>query len=422
MQKGKIMDLEKALIEKDSKIKQLERDIEDLKDYYENIIAIMPGHVYWLDKNNVYLGCNDLQAEHAGLNSRHEIVGKTNYDMLWKDQAENLNKLNLEVMMQGKPSVAEEDAVMTTGFGTYLSQKVPLRNKQNEVIGIIGISIDITDRKRAEEREKQALADAAEAERAKAEAERDLRQAVMVLTGSIVHDLRTPISMLESQGAAIQKYFPIMADAYLKAKANNLTIEGDQPDLEFKMQMLSQIGEAFKATARRMHEFITVTLKTLSKVLRGELTQEDLVPTSMWHCIHNTLTRYPFINDEDKLAHIDRKYDFNFMGNEVLMIRVLTNLLKNALEQIKKKGSGEIFIITEETPEANLLRFKDTAGGALPEVVAHLFDGYKTTKEGGTGVGLAFCKLTMKSFGGDITCNSVYGEYIEFVMSFPKIK
>ena len=45
----------------------------------DNIMAALPGHVYWQDKNNVFLGCNELQAKAAGLKSRHEIVGKTNY-------------------------------------------------------------------------------------------------------------------------------------------------------------------------------------------------------------------------------------------------------------------------------------------------------------------------------------------------------
>jgi signal transduction histidine kinase len=69
----------------------------------------------------------------------------------------------------------------------------------------------------------------------------------------------------------------------------------------------------------------------------------------------------------------------------------------------------------------NSLRFKDTAGGAAPEIVEHLFDGYVTTKGDGTGIGWAFCKLIMQSFGGDIICHSLEGESIEFVPTFPRL-
>lgn len=142
----------KALKLEIKKNKSLQKEkLQDIADYYENLIGVLPGHVYWMDKNNVFLGCNDLQAKNAGLRSRKDIVGKTNYDMLWKDQADDLNKLNLSVMENGIAYTAEEYAIMANGPGIYLSQKVPLRDKNNEIIGMLGISFDITERKRMEE-------------------------------------------------------------------------------------------------------------------------------------------------------------------------------------------------------------------------------------------------------------------------------
>ncbi len=64
---------------------------------------------------------------------------------------------------------------------------------------------------------------------------------------------------------------------------------------------------------------------------------------------------------------------------------------------------------------------KDTAGSVNSTIVDNLFDSYQTTKQQGTGVGLAFCKLTMESFQGTISCHSVEGDHIEFVLSFPKL-
>ncbi|HXH55614.1 MAG TPA: hypothetical protein VNK03_07740, partial [Gammaproteobacteria bacterium] len=57
----------------------------------ESIIAHLPGHVYWLDRNNVFLGSNDLQAKAAGFENRYEIVGKSNYEMPWRHHADALN-------------------------------------------------------------------------------------------------------------------------------------------------------------------------------------------------------------------------------------------------------------------------------------------------------------------------------------------
>jgi PAS domain S-box-containing protein len=126
-------------------------ELEARVDYLENIIAIMPGHLYWLDRNNVYQGCNDLQAKAAHLSSRQDIVGKTNRDMIWKNQAAALDAINIRIMETGESYAVEEYAVMPNGPGTYLSQKTPIRNPQGEVIGVLGISMDITERKKIEE-------------------------------------------------------------------------------------------------------------------------------------------------------------------------------------------------------------------------------------------------------------------------------
>ena len=114
-------------------------------------------------------------------------------------------------------------------------------------------------------------------------------------------------------------------------------------------------------------------------------------------------------------------YDFFFMGNSILMMKVLFNLIRNAEEQIIANGIGEITITTREAEDNNLLIVKDTAGGAPPEVVDNLFKDFFTTKKDGTGIGLAYCKKMMRNFDGDISCYSVFGESIEFILSFPKI-
>src|ERR1700733_7407232 len=138
-----------------AEIKKLKRQFLQQKENLENIIALMPGNVYWLDKNNVYMGCNFQQAKLANLRHPREIVGKRNVDLPWLDQAKALDEANLKVMHSGKPYTIEEYAEMMNGPGIYLSQKVPLKNKKNEITGLLGISFDITERKKIEEKLKE---------------------------------------------------------------------------------------------------------------------------------------------------------------------------------------------------------------------------------------------------------------------------
>ncbi len=394
--------------------KQL-KDPEAVHQYYQKIISCMPNNVYWLNRECITLGCNDNILKLIGLNSLDEFVGITYEEMGklagWTEgQAESFKKDDMEVMSTGLPKYNVEEPPLYDEQNNpvyYISSRVPIFNGK-EVVGVVGISVDATKQKYALEREKIALSH-----------EEELRRAVMVLSGSIVHDLRTPIAILQMNAKELNSYLPALIEAYQKAEQANLTLDKKMSKNNF--DNLMETFQTIKETSKKMNDFIDSTLKTLSKVLGGELRQEDLVACSMWHCIDSTLKPYPFKNEQRNLIKYDRK-DFKFMGNNVLMIRILTNLMNNSLQQIEKNKKGEIIISIEEMDNFNVLRFKDTAGGASPEIVQHLFDGYKTTKEKGTGVGLAFCKLTMESFGGNMEGYSVYGDYIEFLLKFPKIE
>lgn len=146
-------------VKRDS-LEDLKKQISELLDkiyQLENIISAMPGHVYWLDKNNVYLGCNNEQAKSAGLKSRHEIIGKSNQDMIWKDIAEKVDKTNKLVMEKSEVLEFEEPALTTTGEKIFWSKKIPLQDKNGNLTGLLGISFDITDRKKTEEALRKAI-------------------------------------------------------------------------------------------------------------------------------------------------------------------------------------------------------------------------------------------------------------------------
>ena len=55
------------------------------------------------------------------------------------------------------------------------------------------------------------------------------------------------------------------------------------------------------------------------------------------------------------------------------------------------------------------------------EIVPMIFDGFFTTRNNGTGAGLAFCKRTMQSFDGDIRVSSEIGKFTRFTLEFPHI-
>ena len=71
----------------------------------ESLIKYAPGLFYWKDLDSVYQGCNDEFARLAGLKSREEVIGKTDFDLIWRDRANLYVKVDKEVMRNRKSKI-----------------------------------------------------------------------------------------------------------------------------------------------------------------------------------------------------------------------------------------------------------------------------------------------------------------------------
>jgi signal transduction histidine kinase len=154
-------------------------------------------------------------------------------------------------------------------------------------------------------------------------------------------------------------------------------------------------------------------------IVVGEPSTEGFRRYSIAKNIEEVLEQYPFKTDERKLIAIVPG-DFKYIGNPILTNHIFYNLIKNSLRAIQNSGKGSITIKFKLGVKFNELVFRDTATGIakefLPKIVG-LFES-QMTAIGGTGVGLAFCKTIMNSYGGDIICNSIEGRHTEFTLKF----
>jgi signal transduction histidine kinase len=112
--------------------------------------------------------------------------------------------------------------------------------------------------------------------------------------------------------------------------------------------------------------------------------------------------------------------DFQILADPVLVKYILYNLIGNALYYVQHTPNATIVIsIFAATRQ---IQVRDTGPGIPSENISKLFDSFFTSgKEGGTGLGLAYCKRTMKALDGDIYCESELGEYTAFRLSFPDV-
>jgi PAS domain S-box-containing protein len=125
------------------------------------LLDTIPTRVFWKGRDSIYLGCNSLFAADAGIACPEDIVGKSDHDMPWKEQADMYVADDGVVMRTGTPKLGyEEPQTISDGRNVHLRvNKVPLRDGHGRIIGIVGIYEDITDSRNAEEqlRERECL-------------------------------------------------------------------------------------------------------------------------------------------------------------------------------------------------------------------------------------------------------------------------
>jgi signal transduction histidine kinase len=307
-----------------------------------------------------------------------------------------------------------------------LTEKSPLKDKKTgKIFGVLGISINISAQKNAEEEAKNALLQAALLKN-KAKMEEELSADIKSYSESMAHDFKTPILHLKLLAPFDEEIY----EGTLK-----LCKDAEQKGIEvkkyFKKNTLSNLTEKYvpksiEKISANLFEIVNSSMDCIriaDKARTQPLDKKDLRVERIDEFIELILENSAIRSeDERKLFHIKADYYFEFFGNVILMIRILTNLIQNTLYQIRKNGKGEVYVTTEDGGEYNILRFKDTAGGASKEVVDLMFkDGFTTKENEGTGVGLGFCKRVMNWFGGDIIAESKDGA-MEFILKFPKIK
>jgi diguanylate cyclase (GGDEF)-like protein/PAS domain S-box-containing protein len=118
------------------------------------LIETIPMRVFWKDTDARYLGCNTLFAKDGGKQTPEELIGKDDHALAWKNQADLYRADDQAVMANSIAKIGYEEP-QTTPDGRKIwlrTSKVPLRNNQGEIIGVLGVYDDVTsDKNRSEE-------------------------------------------------------------------------------------------------------------------------------------------------------------------------------------------------------------------------------------------------------------------------------
>lgn len=236
-----------------------------------------------------------------------------------------------------------------------------------------------------------------------------------LLGASMAHELRTPLSSLGYGVESLNRYFPTLCNAYKKAASANL-LEEDEELKRTTLLLLEELPNSMKRELKLSSMVIELLLTNIKVGINAKSNECFLMSA----CIDEALQSYPFKEDERELIEWEPKIDFKVYGKNLFFVLIFINLIKNALFYIAKATKGVIKIrIENDDDKRPIVYFLDTATGITAKELPYIFDRFYSNRLHGTGAGLAYCKMVMKSLGGDIFCSSKVNEYTEFKLVFP---
>jgi signal transduction histidine kinase len=349
----------------------------------------MPGNVYWKDQNGIYQGCNQNFSNFLKLKSPDEIVGKDDFYFLTKllanyptnarNIAETVRSTDQRVIQEGKELTEEEVLIDENGKEViFLSKKLPMKNEQGDIDGLLGISIDITDRIRQEQELKEA--------KEQAEINNKLKTAFI---RDMEHDIRTPFTGVYSLSNSL---YEKETDAHKKKLLGYIAISAKEL-LDYCNTIL---------------DFSRIESSTLP-VLYKRFNLHQLLRS---------------IISMEKPAAVAKELDLNFqlppdipeivIGDAFRLQRILLNLVGNAIKFTK---SGYIKLAAElisiEDKQAIIDFTIEDSGIGIPEhqqnFIFERFTRISPANQGiypGIGLGLRVVKQFMEELEGEIDIES----------------
>lgn len=330
-------------------------------DLFMNIMLEAPGHFYWKDREGICRGANNAQAISLGYKSGKELIGKTDFDFYPKEQAEAIRKIDNQVMKTKKEYSIEEIVSNYKGVKTiFLSRKIPLYEPNTKkVIGIIGISLDITASKQAELAKQQFIM-------------------------NMAHDLRTPL-------AGIIGLANIQADQGTNAQER-------------------QYGLWILTAGEQLLELLNAVLKVIdTEQMTDSIKAEPIHLTQLAKELQALMQ--PSI--EAKKLVFELKLDTHLptvISDQIKLKRLLLNLLSNAVKFTKEgKVSLEMDLLSIEENQAKIeIRVTDTGIGIEKDKINKIFERFYRAHPSyeaeymGYGVGLYLVKKTIELLDGEI--------------------
>ncbi len=371
--------------------------LRDGQSLFLSLVNSIPACFIRKDRDGIIVFVNDNFAKLFGKNV-NEIVGKTIADLYPKDFADEAREEDVDVMRTGQvlEDVFDDEVDGKTVY--YASRKGPVRNEQQEVIGIQTIFWDITEQRNAE------LALTAEREelRAAKEAADSANRAKSDFVANMSHEIRTPMNAIIG-----------ITDLLLSS-------ETTQTQREY-LRMVQDSGESLLTLINDILDF--------SKIESGKFELQNST-FDVRDMIGDTMKGLGFRAHRKGIElafHVDQNIPSSLIGDPSRIRQIVVNLVGNA---IKFTENGEVVLELDcrnktESEIQLQIRVIDTGIGISDEHCAKIFNEFEqadsstTRKFGGTGLGLAISSRLVELMNGRIWVESEVGKGSTFQIELP---
>ena len=363
--------------------KRVESELYASRQMLQQILDTIPQRVFWKDQNCNYLGCNKPFAEDANLPDAHAILGKTDRDLPWRgEHAESFRADDLSVMESGVEKIGfEEPQRRADGRVAWVrTSKIPLRDYEGRIFGVLGTYEDISDIRQAREALQQAKENAEAANRAK-------DQFIAVLS----HELRTPLT-------------PVLATVTAMREMEHLS-EAVREDLEM-------IHRNVQLEASLIDDLLDVTRIAQGKItLRKETVDAHACLRSVEEIFGSAI--------ESKNLKITFALEASahfVLADPVRLRQVFWNLLSNAVKFTA--ASGFIEVRTLNVGSRLRIEVADSGIGIEPEAMQRLFRAFEQGEVSRTRRGKSYriqcgkkprgclcCGIACRGTGGQVGCS-----------------
>ena len=226
----------------------------------------------------------------------------------------------------------------------------------------------------------------------------------------IAHEMRNPLSGLLTSIDVMQSILPNPKSGDHKGQYALSSEEVIQ---------LREVGDEAMEIIHSGNETIDLLLTSIDE---NRVSRSTFKKHSAQAVVEDSIGSFNYKRATDKLAiSLDVQSNFEFLGSDTLLKYVMYNLFKNAFHH-RSPEDFHIHVTMCSDEVTNQIMVTDNGSGISSDVIRRIFqDFYTTGQSGNYGLGLPFCQKVMRSFGGEIKCQSEVEQWTQFTMTFPSL-